>query len=94
MKQATITTKTDKGEKALQIHIEESFKVAKTKKLMFKMLGFSQEVISQKPLVLKIELRKKVYQTLVQSKDFMQTIESAMLENGAKKDIDYIIEVE
>jgi hypothetical protein len=94
LKRVTIIAKTQAGKEAIEKHIEESFKVGKIKKTMFKMMGFSQETITQNPLTLKIELSNKHYQALIKPEHFILPIIDALKENGAIKNKDYTIKVE
>lgn len=92
MKSVKIIAVNNKGKMALEHHVFESLKASKKNKLMFKMLGYSQEVISDNPYTLELSLRQKTFQVLVKCEDICKKIEEALNENGAIRGRDYILE--
>jgi len=92
MRSLKLITLTVKGREALQQHLKESATLTRRKKIMFKMLGWHQEIISEEPLTLYIELRKEAFAKMVRTSDIKREIEMTMALNGANSGEDYIIE--
>lgn len=93
MKSIKIISITDQGKIALEQCIVEGMKEGKASKMMFKMLGYTQEVVENNPLIVEITLKRKVFQKILKAQDMINKIESIMRENKAIQDIDYKIEV-
>lgn len=93
MREIKITALTEKGKEAIKGHLEESAKLKWHERMMFKNLGYVQEVISKEPFIFVLELRKKIYQQLVRGSDMATQLANTLHENGATKDIDYTMEV-
>jgi hypothetical protein len=87
----TITAKTNKGKKALEQHWNESKKMDFKARAMFKILGYSQKIIS--PLPVTIELKTNNNQ--VANPKFLllmlDVIEDSLKQNGAEGEKDYTI---
>lgn len=89
MKEIKVIAKTFKGRVAIEQHVHESITTKKKDKLMFRLMGYRQEVIKTEPYTLLIQLKNKVYQNLVKCKDVENLINDTLNKNGAKKDRDY-----
>lgn len=93
MRTFLIRAKTDKGRSAIKKHLKETKKMPLRQKMIFKTAGYKQEVISEKPYTLKLEVKNKhaekaTFLMLIQDK-----IIEALQKNGAAKDLDFFIEV-
>lgn len=93
MRSVTITGLTKKGEDALRIHWEESRKLRLIHKVTFRSMGYSQEVIKEKPFTLRLNINNKYFQQLLTPEKFIPEIENTLIKNGANKE-DFKIENE
>lgn len=84
----------DAGKIAIEQHLEESRKLRRDKRMMFRMLGFTQEITNQDPLTLEIRLSHNHLARMVKPDHLTREIEEAMLKNKACLHSDYTIEVE
>lgn len=93
MKKIILIPKTIKGRKAFEKHLEGSKKMKLKEKMMFKVAGYKQNVISQEPLIIELEIHNKRFEqpTFI---DLIQIeIKKALKKNGAIIDEDYSITV-
>lgn len=90
----TIKAINEIGQKALKQHYEESLKMNRMIKAQQKLIGIRQEVVSQEPLTIVIEIARGKLSSLINPKHISWQVEEDMTTNGAKKDIDYSMEVE
>jgi len=84
---------TEKGKKAIMCHVRESLTMSWKRKQALKMLGYRQDIISEEPLTLECEYKGAVGALMNQPlriKHFTDEVDSALKENGAERDIDYI----
>ena len=94
MKKIRIIAKTFSGEKAIDQHIAETFRLSWRQKAMFRQMGFRQEIVSFEPKILELSMKNKRLMSFVRPEHFLQEIYDSLKENGAIKDEDYIVEVE
>lgn len=85
---------TEKGEKTLKKHIEESKSVSVQKKAMMKMIGIRQTVGEFDPYTVQIEFKNRLLAERLRVEDLTKEITDYMRENETEKDIDYKVEVE
>lgn len=93
MKSVKITARTENGKIAIERALHEGIKQDRRSRFLFKMLGYTQEIISREPFIVMVSLTKKVYQQIIKAQDIANKIQEALTENDAKKDTDYLIEV-
>jgi len=93
MKEVKIITMTPIGRAALEGHLKESARMRWDQKQMFRLLGFSQNVISQDPFTVSLFLSNRRLSQQIQPDHFTGIIDAALESNGAKKDIDYKLEL-
>lgn len=84
---------TETGVKAIQNNIID-FQKVRGDKLMFKMLGFEKFVESEEPYIFTIRIKNPHFQKLLRPEHLLFEIENALKDYGAKKNIDYKVEVE
>ena len=92
MNNLKIIAKTEEGKKAINQHISESHKQKLHVKIMFKQMGYHQELINTDPLTLEITLKNKRLGGMIKKEHFVREITEALKLNGAIMDIDYSIE--
>lgn len=85
---------TNKGRKAFLTHLNESKKIPLRQKLIFKAAGFKQELISKDPYVISLEIRNRHSENPSYIDLLIGEVINALEKNGAKKDQDYIVEIE
>lgn len=93
MKEITITSISEEGDKAIQKHMDEFKKMSFKDRLIFKVSGYKQEVLSEKPYVLLLTLNNLHSRDPLFIELIRKEIEKAMLLNGATIDKDIKIEV-
>lgn len=85
---------TDKGHRAIKIHVDEFKKMPIRQKMIFKTAGYKQEVISRNPFVLTLDVGNK-HASNTTFLDLIKTqIIDALKENGAREGIDYEVVIE
>lgn len=84
-----IISKTYIGKNALEIHIRESRKIGFTQKTMLKQLGISQNIISNDPFTLSVNIKNKRLSQLINPDHILREIKDVMKKNGAEENIDY-----
>lgn len=92
MKEITLTALTPIGEKALEQNQKESMKLKLKEKMMFKLMGYTQEYMTDpKRAILRITNQR------YSASDFLKIIKKEIIEslkkNGAKINIDYTMEI-
>lgn len=88
----TITSKSDKGEKALQQHIRETKKLKIKERLIFKTAGYKQEIIKEDPTVIVLSCNNRLVKyNPMYIPMLICEIDRALKENGAIKDVDYTV---
>lgn len=92
MKEIKIISKTGKGVLAMEHHIQESMKLKKPEKLMWKMMGYTQDV-TENPYTIILTIKNRAFQQLLKPEDMIRKIDEALNENGAIKNRDYYITV-
>jgi len=93
MKEIKISATTDKGEKAMNIHIGEFKKLKFKDRLIFKTAGYKHEVISEKPCIIKFTANNKHIANPMFFDLLLGEIQNALEVNGAVKDTDFKMEV-
>ena len=94
MKSVTITTKTEKGCKALAQALDEDKKEILGVRLLFNRM-YKKEVVSKAPLIIKIIGKAPAVRVFVTDDDFKYKIEDIMLKNnGSLINLDYSLEFE
>jgi len=94
MKKIFITALTERGTTALKLHISDGRKLNKKARLMWKLLGWKQEIIKDYPLTLTVELTNKAFSKMVTTNDSIKKIHEALKQNGALYPVDYRIDLE
>jgi len=94
MKRCKIIAKTEAGAKAIKQHYKESFKLRLVHKIQFKAMGYKQIIEKLNPYTLVIEITNNYFQMVLDPNDFKKKVKTALKENGAKNNTDYIIKIE
>lgn len=88
-----IVALSDKGIAAVKQHIKESMKVNFMQKQVLKQIGYSQIVSCEEPFTLECNIRNKALARMLKVEDMISKVDEALELNGAKKDLDYKVEV-
>lgn len=94
MKSLKIISKTEIGEKAMQIHYDDVMKLNRVKKFALKQTGYNHTLTGKQPSILLIWASPNSAFSLVKPKHLKEEIDEAMVLNGAKVNIDYYYEEE
>lgn len=92
MKEIIITAKTQKGIKAIEQNQRESLKLKFKEKAMFKIMGYSQDYLSDPKRAI-LRIKNPRYSTNDFLKIIIKEINDSLLKNGAKKKEDYTLEI-
>ncbi len=90
MKGIALIAKTVKGERALRQAMVDNEKAPFLQRQAYKNM-YAQTVLSEKPFTLRIEHRQKKMEVIIPAGSILAPVEFALKENGAKKDVDYLV---
>ena len=94
MRIINIISKTDKGNKAINQHYDESLKMKIREKLMFKASGYEQKIAEKLPLTLSLYIKNPRFEEPLYLEVIKDQIKKALESNNAKYLTDFYMEVQ